>query len=87
MDTVSSVDGQPQPSSENVPSSRHQFSWWIVEQKMKSTTKPRETDNYNQTDVEQCEVWKGNLAGENQTTQVDDEQPEVKHGHQAGANA
>ena len=84
MDIDASVVGQPNHSSQNLPSfNRHT----PPAQPSHSTTIPRDTVQSNsQTDHEQSEVRNGNEVVENTNGQTDDEQSGITHGHEAGAN-
>ena len=79
MDVNASVVGQPNHSSQNLPSFH---SHTPPAQPSHSTTIPRDTVNSNQTDHEQSGVKHGHEAGAN-NSQTDDEQSEVKNGNEA----
>ena len=83
MDLDASVVGQPNHSSQNLPSFN---SHTRPAQPSHSTTIPRHTVKSNQTDDEQSGVKHGHEAGANNNSQTDDEQSGVKHRHEAGAN-
>ena len=83
MDVDASVVGQPNQSSQNLPSFN---SHTPPAQPSHSTTIPRDTVQSNQTDDEQSEVKNGNEAVENKNGQTDDEQSGITHGHEARAN-
>ena len=83
MDLEASVVGQPNHSSQNLPSFN---SHTPPAQPSHSTTIPRDTVQSKQTDDEQSRVKHGHEAGTNRNSQTDDEQSGVKHGHEAGTN-
>ena len=83
MDLDASVVGQPNHSSQNLPSFN---SHTPPAQPSHSTTIPRDTVKGNQTDDEQSEVKHSHDAGTNRNSQTDDEQSEVKNGHEAVEN-
>ena len=83
MDLDASVVGQPNHSSQNLPSFN---SHTPPAQPSHSTTIPRHTVQSKQTDYEQSRVKHGHEAGTNRNSQTDDEQSGVKHGHEAGTN-
>ena len=82
MDLDVSVNGQPNHSSQNLPSFN---SHTLPAQPSHSTGIPRDTAQSNQTDVEQSGVRIGNEDVENKNGQTDDEQSRITHGHEAGA--
>ena len=83
MDLDASVVGQPNHSSQNIPSFN---SHTPPAQPSHSTTIPRYTVQSKQTDDEQSGVKHGHEAGTNRNGQTDDEQSGITHGHEAGAN-
>ena len=83
MDLEASVFGQPNHSSQNLPSFH---SHTPPEQLSHSTTIPRDPVKSNQTDDEQSGVKHGHEAGTNRNSQTHDEQSGVKDGHEAGTN-
>ena len=83
MDLEASVVGQPNHSSQNLPSFN---SHTPPAQPSHSTTIPRDTVKSNQTDDEQFGVKHGQEAGTNRNSQTDNEQSGVKDGHKAGTN-
>ena len=83
MDLDASVVGQPNHSSQNLPSFN---SHTTPAQRSHSTTIPRDTAKSNHTDDEQYGVKDGHEAVENKNGQADDEQSAITHGHEAGAN-
>ena len=82
VDVDASVVGQPNHSSQNLPSFN---SHTPPAQPSHSTTVPRDTVQSNQADDEQSGVKHVHEAGTNHTSQTDDEQSGVKHGQEAGA--
>ena len=83
MDINASVVGQPNHSSQNLPSFN---SHTRPAQPSHSTTIPRDTVRSNQTDDEQSGVKHGNEAGTNHNSQSDHEQSEVRNGNEAVEN-
>ena len=84
MDIGASLVGQPNDSSQNLPSFN---SHTPPAQPSHSTTIPRDTVKSNQTDHEKSGIKHGHEAGTNRNSQTDDEQSEVKNGHEAVENA
>ena len=84
MDVDASLVGQPNQSSQNLPSFN---SCTPPAQPSHSTTIPRDTVQSNQTDDEQSGVKHGHKAGTNHNSQTDDEQSEVRNGNKAVENA
>ena len=82
MDVDGSVVGQPNHSSQNLPSFNR---FTPPAQPSRSTTIPRDTVQSNQTDDKQSRVKHGHEAGAN-NSQTDDAQSGITHGHEAGAN-
>ena len=83
MDLDASVFGQPNQSSQNLPSFN---SHTPPAQPSHSTTIPRDTVKSNQTDEEQSGVKHGHEANTNRNSQTDDEQSEVRNGNEAVEN-
>ena len=83
MDIDASVVGQPNHSSQNLPSFN---SHSPPAQPSQSTTTPWDTAQSNQTNDEQSGVKHGQEVGTNRSSQTDDEQSEVKNGNEAVAN-
>ena len=83
MDLDASVVGQPNHSSQNLPSFN---SHTPPAQPSHSTTIPRDTVKGNQTDDVQSGVKHGHDAGTNRNSQTDDQQSEVKNGNEAVEN-
>ena len=82
MDVDASVVGQPNHSSQNLPSFN---SHTPPAQPSHSTTIPRDTVQSNQADDEQSEVTHGHAAGAN-NSQTHDEQSEVRNDNEAVEN-
>ena len=82
-DLEASVVGQPNHSSQSLPSCN---SHTPPAQPPHSATLPRDTVKSNQIDDEQSGVKYGHEAGTNRNSQTDDEQSGVKDGHEAGTN-
>ena len=80
MDIDASVVGQPNHSSQSLPSfSSHT----PPAQPSHSTTIPRDTVKSNQSDDEQSGVKHGHETGTHNNGQTDDEQSEVRNGNEA----
>ena len=77
-DLDASVVGQPNHSSQNLPSFN---SHTPPTQSSHSTTIPRNTVKSNQTDDEQSGVKHGHEAGTNRNSQTDDEQSGARKGN------
>ena len=83
MDLDASVVGQPNHSSQNLPSFN---SHTPPAQPSHSTTIPRDTVKSNLTDDEQSGVKHGQDASTNRNSQTDDEQSEFRNGNEALEN-
>ena len=80
IDLDASVIGQPNHSSQNLPSFN---SLSPPAQPSHSTTIPRNTVRSNQTDEEQSGVKHGHETGTNHNSQTDDGQSQVRNGNEA----
>ena len=83
MDIDAPLVGQPNHSSQNLPSFN---SHTPPAQPSHSTTIPRDTIQSKQTDDEQSGFKHGHEAGPNRNSQTDDEQSEFKNGDKAMEN-